>query len=150
MDQEERPFNPAEHRTASRVRAFLRGEIIHSNGNSRTECTVRDLSDTGARIEAPASVTIPEFFELYIPLKGLRHRSRMMWRAGNEMGVAFVLENAKPSAPAPAAPREQAAGSDIEIRMKLLELEAETARLRAQMLEMQNQISSLLRERGAA
>ena len=146
MDQEDRPFNPADHRAAGRVRAFLRGEIIHSNGNSRTECTVRDLSEGGARIEAPASVTVPEFFELYIPLKGLRHRARMMWRAGNELGISFMTEAPKP---APAA-EPQSTQQELEVRIKLLELEAETARLRAQLTEMQGIVNMLVKERGAA
>jgi hypothetical protein len=146
MDQDERPFNPADHRAAGRVRAFLRGEIIHSNGNSRTECTVRDLSDGGARIEAPASVTVPEFFELFIPLKGLRHRARMMWRAGNELGIAFITEQVKTAPPADTAPSQ----NTMEVRIKLLELEAETTRLRIQLTEMQSIVNMLVKERGAA
>lgn len=146
MDQEERPFNPADHRSTGRVRAFMRGEIIHSNGNSRTECTVRDLSDGGARVEAPASVTVPEFFELYIPLKQLRHRARMMWRAGNELGISFISEPAK-AAP---ATKEPSASGEMEIRMKLLELEAESARMRLQLTEMQGLIATIMKEKGAA
>lgn len=142
MEQDEQTFNPADHRTTNRVRSFLRAEIVHSNGNSRTECTVRDLSDTGARVEAPASVTVPEFFELYIPLKALRHRARMMWRAGNEMGVAFV-EHAQPAAPAKTE-------ADMEVRLRLLELEAETARLKLQLTEMQHIVNALVKERSIA
>lgn len=143
MEQDEQGFNPADHRTKNRVRSFLRAEIIHSNGNSRTECTVRDLSDSGARVEAPSSVTVPEFFELYIPLKGMRQRSRMMWRAGNEMGVAFVVEQSQPAAPAKAE-------ADIEVRLRLLELEAETARLRLQLTEMQHAVDALIKAKDVA
>lgn len=149
MAQDERPFNPADHRTSGRVRAFLRGEIIHSNGNSRTECTVRDISEGGARIEAPASVTLPEFFELLIPLKNARHRARMTWRAGNEIGVSFITEAARPT-PVTTAAEAHAALQDKEVRGRLQELEVETTRLRAQLAQMQNIIDTLVKERGVA
>lgn len=144
MDRDDNTLGSAEHRAKNRVRSFLRAEIIHSNGNSRTECIVRDLSDTGARIEAPASVTVPEFFELHIPLKSIRQRSRMMWRAGLEMGVAFVVEA---QTPAHTTPKPE---GDMELRIRLLELEAETARMRLQLAEMQLTINNLVKERGVA
>ncbi|MCA0405389.1 MAG: PilZ domain-containing protein [Proteobacteria bacterium] len=145
MDRDDTTLGSAEHRAKNRVRSFLRAEIIHSNGNSRTECIVRDLSDTGARIEAPTSVTVPEFFELHIPLKGIRQRSRMMWRAGVEMGVAFVVE-----APAPTVAPVAKSEGEMELRIRLLELEAETARMRLQLTEMQLTINTLVKERGVA
>lgn len=150
MDHEERPFNPADHRNAGRVRAFLRGEIIHSKGASRTECTVRDLSEGGARLEAPASVTVPEFFELYIPLKGQRHRARIMWRAGNELGAAFIVEAPKPDAAAEALATQHETKHDLEVSIKLLELEVETKRLRAQLAAMQETVDQLVKDRGVA
>lgn len=130
-----------EHRRSNRVRSFLRGEVVHSNGSSRTECTIRDISETGARIEAPPSVTIPEFFELVIPLRNSRHRAQMIWRHGIEIGVAFLAE-----ATPPRGQRED----DSELRMRMRELEAETARIRAQLAEMRAAIEALARERKTA
>lgn len=151
MNQEESQRAALDHRTAVRVRSFLRAEIIHSHGNSRTECTVRDLSDGGARVEAPASVTIPEYFELFIPMRNITRKARMMWRAGNEIGVSFVQERVAP-APAPPPPVRTQAETEIdaEVRLKLLTLEAETARLRAQLAEMQNVVSILMKDRAAS
>lgn len=151
MNPEEAQRAALDHRSTVRVRSFLRAEIIHSHGNSRTECTVRDLSDGGARVEAPASVTIPEYFELFIPMRNITRKARMMWRAGNEIGVSFVLERAAPApAPPPPPARAQEAEMDAEIRLKLLTLEAETARLRAQLAEMQNVVAILMKERAAS
>jgi hypothetical protein len=90
----------SEHRNTNRIRSFLRGEIVHSNGSSKTECTVRDISDGGARIEAPPSVTVPEFFTLLIPQRGLSQRARIVWRQGGELGISFEIQQpASPSAP---------------------------------------------------
>jgi hypothetical protein len=135
---------PNDRRRSSRVRSFLRGEILHSNGASRTECTIRDLSETGARIEAPVSVTVPEHFELSIPQRHVHHRARMVWRHGAEIGVAFLVQ------PVQAGPAAAPDEIGTEIRMRMLEIEAETARLRAQLAEMRAALDTVLRERKSA
>lgn len=117
-----------EHRNSPRVRSFLRGEIIHSNGSSKTECIVRDLSEGGARIEAPPTVTLPEFFDLHIPLRGTMHRAQIIWRHGHELGLQFARPEMKDS------PVPEQKSSDVKFRM--LELENEVARLRAQLSDM--------------
>lgn len=133
-------------RQTARIRSFLRGEIVHSNGASRTECTIRDLSDLGARIEAPLSVTVPEFFELAIPQRSMRYRARMVWRHGTEIGAAFQVQSSEPAPPV-AAPRHD---ESTELRLRMLELEAETARLRAQLAEMRSALEGVLSDRKSA
>ena len=135
-------MSETEGRMANRTRSFLRGEIVHSNGNSRTECTVRDLSDTGARIEAPPSVTVPEYFDLIIPQRNIRHRARIVWRHQAELGLTFedILQQ-----PAPMA--EQ---SSPEIRIRMMELELETAKLRAQLAEMRSIVEVFVRDKKSA
>ncbi len=136
----------ADHRTSSRVRSFLRGEIIHSNGFSKTECTVRDISADGARIEAPPSVTVPEYFDLVIPQRNAVHRSRIVWRHGSELGVSF--EDVQ-HAPAPVTTPAKASPPDdgpLELKIRMLELEAEIAKLRSQFAEMQAAINTLAKD----
>jgi len=135
-------MSTAESRVTSRTRSFLRGEIIHSNGNSRTDCTVRDLSETGARIEAPPSVTVPEYFDLVIPQRNIRHRARIVWRHQAELGLAFedVVLQPKPAAEA---------GSQ-EIKLRMMELELETAKLRAQLAEMRSIVDIFVRDKKSA
>ncbi len=137
MNPGERNTSYAERRASQRARAFLRAVIIHPDGHSRTACLVRDISEGGARIDAPASVAIPEYFELFIPLKGLQHRSRTMWRAGNEIGVSFIPEENKLEAQDPPADAFNV------LRMRLAEVELETARLRKQMNEMHEIVTNL-------
>jgi hypothetical protein len=135
-------MSTAESRVTGRTRSFLRGEIIHSNGNSRTDCTVRDLSETGARIEAPPSVTVPEYFDLVIPQRNIRHRARIVWRHQAELGLAFedVVLQPKPVAEA---------GSQ-EIKLRMMELELETAKLRAQLAEMRSIVDIFVRDKKSA
>jgi len=136
-----------EHRTAGRTRSLLRGVIIHSNGNSRTECTVRDLSETGARMEISSAVTVPEFFDLFIPLKNTTHRSRIVWRNSTEIGAAFEDIQRVPQA---SAASDSADDTPAEIKLRMLELELETAKLRTQLAEMRTVIDSFIVEKKSA
>lgn len=128
-----------EHRTSPRVRSFLRGEIIHSNGSSKTECIVRDLSEGGARVEAPATVTVPEFFELHIPLRNAIYRAQIVWQHGQDLGLQF----AKPEAKDFTIPDEKS--SDVKFRM--LELENEVSRLRTQLADMRRIVERVISDK---
>jgi hypothetical protein len=52
-------------------------------------CIVRDLSLTGAAIEASVRSGIPDRFFLVVPDEGLRLACRVVWRREYRMGVAF-------------------------------------------------------------
>lgn len=79
-----------ERRSSPRRRTLLAGRILFNNRSSVRDCTVRDLSDTGAQIYfADASAPPPEF-ELEIPNRGLRMRSRVAWSQGANHGAQFV------------------------------------------------------------
>jgi uncharacterized protein YeaC (DUF1315 family) len=127
-------------RNSPRVRSFLRGEIIHSHGSSKTECTIRDLSGLGARIEAPPSVTVPEFFELFIPQKELRFQAQIVWRHNQELGLSFANETAS----------QPVVKARDEVKMRMLELESEVSKLRAQLAEMKNAIETIAETKRSA
>ncbi|MCA0399724.1 MAG: PilZ domain-containing protein [Proteobacteria bacterium] len=136
-----------EQRQSNRTRSFLRGEIVHSNGASRTDCTVRDISDTGARLEIPVSVTLPEFFEILVPLKSITRRARIIWRHNNEIGISFVHEaqaGMTATSPIPLS------GDTFDLRRRVLDLEAETMHLRSQLAEMRQVIAALNQQRKIA
>jgi hypothetical protein len=76
-------------RSSQRKRTLLKGQVVFNNRASALDCTVRDLSDTGARVTfADVSIPPPEF-ELEIPSKGLRVQARLVWSRGATHGVAF-------------------------------------------------------------
>jgi hypothetical protein len=79
-------------RARPRNRTVLKGQVVFNNRASALDCTVRDLSDTGARVTfADVSIPPPEF-ELEIPSKGLRVHARLVWSRGATHGVAFREE----------------------------------------------------------
>ena len=74
-------------RIAPRHRVSKAAKIeFHDNTIS---CVVRDLSLTGAAIEASVRSGIPERFTLIMPDDGLRLACRVAWRREYRMGVAF-------------------------------------------------------------
>jgi hypothetical protein len=61
------------------------------NARSATvECTIRDISETGAKLCVTRSVTIPDIFELEFPKTGKRRRAQQVWTKQNRVGVRFV------------------------------------------------------------
>jgi hypothetical protein len=78
-----------EKRDAPRHKCFLRAFVYVENSSVAVECVVRELSDTGARLHFSKLPPVSEFVDLHIPIKGQNFRSKVQWREGDEIGVAF-------------------------------------------------------------
>ena len=76
-----------EHRVAARHRVLKAGTI--SFGGDGIDCTVRNLSETGAALEVITPLFIPDRFTLIIPTDRLRRPCHIVWRKEKRMGVAF-------------------------------------------------------------
>ncbi|MDQ4135074.1 MAG: PilZ domain-containing protein, partial [Pseudomonadota bacterium] len=61
----------AERRNSERKRTLLQGRVVFNNRFSTIECTVKDLSGTGAQIAFEHPTEIPRQVELEIPSRGL-------------------------------------------------------------------------------
>lgn len=85
-------------RRAARRRVLKAGLAASNDRHLTVNCTVRDLSDTGARLKTEGSVGVPDTFELTIEVDGLEASCAVVWRSGQEVGVKFL-----------AAPRKVAA-----------------------------------------
>jgi PilZ domain len=80
-----------EERRAAPRRRMLKGGVMAFNGSfSGMQCTVRDLSDTGARLKVNSVANFPETFELIIEIDGLYAKSTVVWRKGSDVGVRFM------------------------------------------------------------
>jgi hypothetical protein len=70
-----------EHRISPRRRVLKTGQIAFSDKVPKLECTVRNLSETGALLEISTTVGMPASFGLFIdgvrhPLRKTREQSR--------------------------------------------------------------------------
>jgi PilZ domain len=121
-------FAGAEKRRAPRFRALLNASII---GNDRVvpfNCTVNQLSATGARLSIGTTIALPDEFEITISQKNIACHARLVWRKGDQAGIDFSA--AKPEREHPA--RVDADVETGELRLEVARLNAENQRLRAQ------------------
>jgi hypothetical protein len=79
-----------DHRMSPRRRILKAGIAASNERRITVNCTVRDISDTGARLRIEGSMTVPDTFELLIPLDGLEAACQVVWRKGSEVGVKFL------------------------------------------------------------
>ena len=77
----------SERRTDARQRMLKSGTIIYNNSSSVFDCTVRNLSKTGACLMVASPRGVPEEFDLL--LEGARHHCIVSWRRADRIGVKF-------------------------------------------------------------
>ncbi|MBA5776834.1 PilZ domain-containing protein [Stappia sp. F7233] len=78
----------SERRKATRRRTLKGGKIILGRV-SVFDCTVRNLSDTGALLKLPSTVGIPDEFEFKIANDDIHVIAKVRWRTETEIGVFF-------------------------------------------------------------
>ena len=89
-------------RLAARRPSLLGARIEFNNRSSTLDCTVRDLSRTGARLALAGRSDVPDEFDLWIEDRNQRYRAQVRWRRLTLLGVEFVAPAADPPVP-PAA-----------------------------------------------
>ena len=77
-----------ERRRYPRVPMRKAAKIVF-NYNSVINCTVRDLTDAGARLEIPSASAIPQTFDLITDNPDEAHLCQVVWRAQDSVGVSF-------------------------------------------------------------
>ena len=76
-----------ERRTARRQRILKAGTI--SFGGGAIDCTVRNLSDTGAALDVSSPVGIPAQFTLVVEADQSQRLCDVVWRKEKRIGVRF-------------------------------------------------------------
>ena len=88
----------AEARRAPRKTLRTLAEIVCEGRDTAVECTVLDLSTSGARLKLNSAtrraftpdVALPETFVLRVPRDMIQMDCRLAWRDGDLVGVAFA------------------------------------------------------------
>jgi hypothetical protein len=78
-----------EKRNASRARVLKGGVISFRHLGAAIDCTVRNLSKTGACLIVTSPVGIPNEFDLVLDRDKVPRRCRVAWRATDRIGVEF-------------------------------------------------------------
>ena len=82
--------NPNSDRRGDNRRTMLKpAQIVYNDGKSTIPCRIRNISDTGARLEFPSPQLLPHTFELHA--QGMPVRQCMLrWAKDNLAGVWFA------------------------------------------------------------
>jgi len=77
-----------QERNKPRTRVRKTAKLL-TDYSSVIECTVRNLTGSGACLQVPNSVALPDTFELTFDSFRSVRRCRVRWRSENEIGVSF-------------------------------------------------------------
>jgi len=67
---------------------MIEATIAFDGGRSTRPCIIRNVSETGAKLELAKVAGVPETFDLLVPGHAPQP-CRVVWRALKEMGIAY-------------------------------------------------------------
>ncbi|HEY4201914.1 MAG TPA: PilZ domain-containing protein [Devosiaceae bacterium] len=79
---------PFERRGAYRRNTDITATVVFDSGRGRVTARMKNLSETGARIELSSLSDLPEDFYMLIAEHGMQP-CRIVWKEGSVMGLAF-------------------------------------------------------------
>lgn len=68
---------------------MIEATVVFDGGRTRMRCIIRNLSETGAKLEVASVANIPRTFDLVVG-KVRPQPCFVVWRAVKELGVQFV------------------------------------------------------------
>lgn len=88
-----------ERRGGRRQRTLKRGQIVLKGMHSVIDCTIRDMSQSGARLRVDGYFAAPQEFDLRMVESGTMKPARLRWQNGRELGIQFVSADANHPSP---------------------------------------------------
>ncbi len=79
-----------DQRRSGRRRLLLDGKIVTLNKMSLIDCTVKDLSATGAKLRCNDMRAVPDEFRLWVPSTYLWRPAKLVWRREFGCGITFT------------------------------------------------------------
>ncbi len=79
-----------ERRRWPRKRVLKRGKILYFDRPSVIDCTIRDVSEGGARLVCSQAGLLPKEFYLVFVIEKEMRKARIVWRTAEELGVEFT------------------------------------------------------------
>jgi PilZ domain-containing protein len=79
-----------EQRRQTRSRTLKSARILFNDHRSVIDCTVRNLSPTGACLNVASALGIPERFDVMFDADQSVRACRMVWHKEKQLGVEFA------------------------------------------------------------
>lgn len=89
-ERDDRQSVAQESRRAPRARTFLGGKIVFRDGSFSFNCTVRDISDGGARIQIAPEQLVPKWFYLLTSRDDYALEAQVEWQRGVLLGLRVL------------------------------------------------------------
>lgn len=78
-----------ERRGARRQRVLKGAQLSFNGGYGALECTVRNLSETGARLVFGETSAVPPKFQFRLAGEARRVQATVRWRSMTDIGISF-------------------------------------------------------------
>lgn len=79
---------PTERRPKRRSRTSLPGIISNADGKNSFNCSIRDISDTGARVLVRGQHIPSDFYLIHVRDRVV-YDAKVVWSSGKEVGVSI-------------------------------------------------------------
>lgn len=89
MEVEEQQQGSEEHRCEARRRVIKGGKVVFNKGQSIINCSIRDLSEGGAKLLLSEVSIMPHSFELHLS-DGRVMQCELRWARNGAFGVKFL------------------------------------------------------------
>lgn len=77
-------------RIAKRSRVLKGAKLVNMNNWSLVDCTIRDISETGARLICGDQIAVANLFRFFVPTDNTIQDARVVWRRGELVGIEFI------------------------------------------------------------
>jgi hypothetical protein len=79
-----------DRRQGERHRSLKAGRIVFGNLSISYDVIIRNMSDTGARLQVDANANVPGDFYFIITADHLVARAHVVWRTPREIGIHYL------------------------------------------------------------
>src|SRR3954451_14502325 len=86
----------SERRGHVRKPEFVMARARTHPGEEPRAVILKDVSRTGAKLSQPATMKLPDQFELDVPALGFTAQASVSWRVDEEIGIVFLASRPRP------------------------------------------------------
>lgn len=82
-------------RVARRSRVLKGAKLVHMKNWSLVDCTIKDISLTGAKLICGDQYSVADQFRFMIPSDNTIQPAKVVWRKDNMLGIEFTGEKTR-------------------------------------------------------